>query len=198
VRTHGTLTGVPPLAPPSPPLRDDRVVLRPLRADDAAAWARAFVDDPALGWLAGEPADPTEAELRERITAKRPAQAAEGSALDLAITEPPSVAFCGSVLLHHVDWTDLRAEVGVFLVPAARGRGLAARAVALLTDHALGPLGLGRVQAMTFPENAAMRAAWARAGYVEEGVLREYALERGRRRDFVLAARLASDRREPG
>ena len=184
---------MPPLTPPSPPLRDERIALRPLRPDDAGPWARAFAADPALGELAGEEHDPTEAELRERIVGRRAGQAAEGSALDLAITEPPSDAFCGSVLLHHVDWDHRRAELGLFLVPAARGRGLGTRAVVLLTAYALGPLGLARVQALTFPDNAAMRTTWTRAGYAEEGVLRSYTLERGRRRDFVMAARLAGD-----
>ena len=185
---------MPPVAAPSPPPRDDRVALRELRVEDADLWVAAFGDDPVLGELAGEETDPTAAELRGRIVVRRPAQAAEGTALDLAITEPPSDAFCGSVILHHVDRRHLRAELGVFLVPAARGRGLASRAVALLTEHALGQLGLGRVQAMTFPDNAAMRAVWTRAGYIEEGVLRAYTLERGHWRDFVIAARLAEDR----
>jgi 8-oxo-dGTP pyrophosphatase MutT (NUDIX family) len=76
-----------------------------------------------------------------------------------------------------------------------RGRGYASRAVRLLVEHALGPLGLTRVQARVEPGNdRAVRVA-TRSGLLREGVLR---IEPGSGDDpatteLVLLARLRSD-----
>jgi RimJ/RimL family protein N-acetyltransferase len=54
---------------------------------------------------------------------------------------------------------------------------------------AQGELGLHRIELRTLPENAAMQRLADTAGFVREGVLRDYAVERGRSVDNVLYAR---------
>src|ERR1700749_3301578 len=104
------------------PLTDGRVPLRWIRYGDVAACVRAFRDDPDLGRLIGVERDPDEAGLRGRISGQQE-RAAEGASIHLAIADADSDAFWGSMSLHSFDWHSRRAEVGFWLVPAARGRG---------------------------------------------------------------------------
>lgn len=132
----------------------DGDVLRPLRDDDVAPYVQAFRDDPSTGVQLGIEDDPDEERLHSRI-ACLPERMADGRFAELAIGDP----FAGSLTLHSVDWRNRRAEVGFFVVPEARGRGVATGAV----ETALA----------------------VRLGFTREGVLRARNLERGRRVDVV-------------
>ncbi len=160
------------------------VVLRRLRAADAQAYVAAFRADPDLGRLLGMEEDPDEAKMRERA-ARLPERAAQGAVVELAVSEAGDEAFVGSMILHSFDWTHRRCEVGFWLVPAARGRGIGSRAVALAVTWALGELDLLRVEMTTTPDNEAVFALARRLGFTQEGVLRRRNVERGVRVDVV-------------
>jgi RimJ/RimL family protein N-acetyltransferase len=157
-------------------LAGEGVVLRRLREDDAPAYVAAFRDDPELGRLLGMEHDPEEARVRER--------AAEGGGAALAVAGPGD-AFAGMVMLHSLDEHHRRCEVGFWLVPAARGQGLGARAVALAVSWAFAALDLLRVEMTTTPDNAAVFALARRLGFTQEGVLRKRNVERGTPVDVV-------------
>jgi RimJ/RimL family protein N-acetyltransferase len=157
-------------------LKGDGVTLRRLRSGDAPAYAAAFQDDPELGRLIGTEADPDEAQVRARATADR--------RFELAITDADD-AFAGMVLLHSLDERHRRCEVGFWLVPSARGRGLASGAVRLVVAWAFEQLDLLRVEMTTTPDNEAVFALAERLGFTREGVLRKRNLERGERVDVV-------------
>jgi ribosomal-protein-alanine N-acetyltransferase len=80
--------------------------------------------------------------------------------------------------------------VGYWVLERGRGRGLASRAVALLTDWALTQAGLARVEALVEPGNVASQRVLERAGFVREGRLRSYLIVAGGRVDTFLYARL--------
>ena len=80
------------------------------------------------------------------------------------------------------------AEVGFWLTPAARGRGIATRAVRLITDWAFDDLGFDRVELTTTPNNDATRALALKLGFKEEGTMRQRNFERGRRVDVMMFA----------
>jgi ribosomal-protein-alanine N-acetyltransferase len=161
-------------------LSDDDVTLRRLRSDDAPAYVAAFRDDPELGRLLGMEQDPEEARIRERAE-RLPELAAEGRIAELAIGD----AFAGSITLHSFDELHRRCEVGFWLVPAARGRGLGSRAVAVQVSWAFDALDLLRVEMTTTPDNEAVFALARRLGFTQEGVLRKRNVERGQRVDVV-------------
>ena len=107
-------------------LADDRVTVRPMRSEDAAAYAAAFRDDPDLGRLVGVKEDPDEQTVRKQV--ERQAQRAEdGKGVELAIADPATDVFWGSVILHSFDWESRRCEVGFWVIPSVRGRGVASR-----------------------------------------------------------------------
>ena len=181
------------LAPPDPPLTDGVVRVRAIGGPDAAAYAAAFLTDPRLGELAGEERDPTEDEVRERIEIEQPRLRAEGRLLELAIADAATDDLLGAVALHAFAWPHARADLGIWLVPGARGAGHAERALRLVVPWAFAALDLARLQLMTFPDNAPMRRLAARLGFREEGTLRSYTLERGRGRSFVLSSLLREE-----
>ncbi len=178
---------------PSIPVPDnlsrDGVALRRLRARDAGAFAQAFREDPRLGVLIGADEDPTEVGVR-RFIARQPRLRARGEFLGLAVTDLSGRPFLGHVMLHTLDFKHARGEVGYWLVPAARGQGTGKAAVSLLVEWAFARLDLQRLEITTTPDNTAARALAESLGFVEEGVMRARNLERGRRVDVVLLARL--------
>jgi RimJ/RimL family protein N-acetyltransferase len=179
---------VPSLPVPEGLVRDG-VALRRLRARDAGPFAAAFRDDPELGVMIGADEDPTEIGVR-RFIARQPGLRARGEFLGLAVTDDSRRPFLGHVMLHTVAWRHRRAEVGYWLVPAARGRGVGATAVGMLVDWAFETLGLERIEITTAPDNGPARALARALGFVEEGVMIARNLERGRRVDVMMLARL--------
>jgi RimJ/RimL family protein N-acetyltransferase len=165
-------------------LTDGVVALRPPRADDAGPYAAAFRDDRDLGRLVGAERDPDEAEALEGIEGSRE-YAAQGNGALLSIADASSDEFLGLVILHSFAWQHRRGEVGFWLIPRARRRGLGARSVGLAVSWAFGALDLLRVEMTTTPDNAAVAALAVRLGFTREGVLRQRNVERGQRVDVV-------------
>jgi RimJ/RimL family protein N-acetyltransferase len=100
---------------------------------------------------------------------------------------------------------DGAAEIGYWLAPEARGRGLMSEAAGLAIDHAfarqgVGPatgLGLRRLAWHAFVGNAASASVARRAGFQFEGTRRLGAAQRGERLDDWQASLLHNDPREP-
>jgi [ribosomal protein S5]-alanine N-acetyltransferase len=111
-------------------LHDGDVALRPLRSEDAAAYAGAFRDDPDLGRLLGIETDPDEAEVRERIESQVRDEH-EPSFVKLAIADAVTDAFWGVFLVHSLAEQHRRGEIGFWVVPEQRRRRVGSRAVAL-------------------------------------------------------------------
>jgi RimJ/RimL family protein N-acetyltransferase len=87
--------------------------------------------------------------------------------------------------LHHLDWKDRRGEVGFWLVPEVRQRGLGIRATSLAVSWAFETLDLLRVEMTTTPDNMVVPKLARRLGFTHEGTLRKRAVERGRRVDVL-------------
>jgi RimJ/RimL family protein N-acetyltransferase len=165
-------------------LADDEVTVRPMRGEDAKAYAAAFDDDTDLGRLLGVEQDPDQQAVRQRVDGQAQ-RAADGKGVELAIADPATDAFWGSVILHSFDWQNRRCEVGFWVVPSVRGRGVGSRAVTLAVSWALGSLDLLRVEMTTTPGNRAVPALARRLGFTQEGVLRARNIERGQRVDIL-------------
>nr|WP_271210700.1 GNAT family N-acetyltransferase [Rhodococcus wratislaviensis]GLK36206.1 acetyltransferase [Rhodococcus wratislaviensis] len=91
------------------------------------------------------------------------------------------------------------AEIGYWLSPAARSRGLMTTAVNLVCDFAFRPDGMGleRIEWRAFVGNLDSAAVARRVGFRFEGVQRAGLVQRGVRRDSWVAALLARDPRQP-
>lgn len=173
------------------------VLLRPLRRRDFPDWQRLRLRDQALiqRWDASSPESWTQRHSAAawRTTRGVLAQAArQGACLPFAI----SVAgdFAGQVTLGGISRGALCSGwVGYWVGQHLAGKGVATAAVALAVAHALGPVGLHRVEATIDPENAASLAVVRHLGLREEGLLRRYLDIAGAWRDHLLFAITAEE-----
>ena len=117
----------------------------------------------------------------------------DGARAGFAIVEHPGGAFLGLIAFVALRLEGQEAEVGYIVAPEARGRGIAPRALAMLTQWGFEELGLERIELRAELENPASLKVAERCGYVREGVLRNAYLKAGRRGDMALYSRLASD-----
>lgn len=78
------------------------------------------------------------------------------------------------------------AEIGFWLGPHARRRGLAEAAIALTLRWGFEELRLTRIQGLTSQENTASQAAMARAGMRHEGFVAGYEHPKVGRQDVVI------------
>lgn len=137
------------IPPPAAPLTDGVIRLRTRRPDDIAAVAEASADEQTRLWLGDAPMDAT----AQRTSAARAEEALRsGRAAPLVIADAASDAPLGLANLQFR--SDELATIAYSVFPAARGRGLAARAVALLGDWARG-LDVRELRVEIDPANAA-------------------------------------------
>jgi RimJ/RimL family protein N-acetyltransferase len=147
------------------------VTLRPVTADDVP---RLASDDEAAE------------RLRRRI--ERNPTLADGGFWALAIEADGELA--GEIQARAPQHCFLPGvcEIGIELLPEARGRGLGREAIALFTER-LFEQELARVQASTALSNVAMRRVLEALGWDFEGVLRAYGpAEGGGREDYAMYA----------
>jgi len=161
--------------PPDRPLTDGVVALRPAVARDLPAVARGL-DDPDVVRAFGRSSQTAE-ELLE-LNRRR---WVDGEAATFAICE--AGACVGHVFVNL--GPSGRASVGYWLLPEVRGRGLATRAVRLVSAWAIPTLGLPRLGLLAEEWNDASQRVAERAGFRREGVLRAWAEVDGRRVDYV-------------
>jgi len=102
-------------------------------------------------------------------------------------------AAVGSVSLFDVDPLAQNAEVGIALVPEARGKGVGTAAIAQLVEFAFVRCNLRRVHLQAIESNRAAIRAYEKAGFVIEGRQREHAWVRGRYEDIVRMGLLRSE-----
>jgi ribosomal-protein-alanine N-acetyltransferase len=174
------------------PLSDGRVRVRDAADRDIPEILIAYQDDPDLHVRLGEERPPSGAELGRLADAERDERAAGVRAALTILTGSDDVCR-GQIYVHQIGWEDRRADLGMWVALEHRGRGLAGAALRLVAPWLLRHAGLLRLQMLTEPDNEPMLRAAQAAGFVYEGVLRGYRLERGRRVDCAILSLLPSD-----
>ncbi|MFI6821662.1 GNAT family N-acetyltransferase [Micromonospora sp. NPDC050187] len=173
-------------------IEGDGVRLRPYRDTDVADLVAACNDPLIRRFLGGLPSPYTEADARRWITESAPAAAAGGGTA-YAVTDPDSDRLLGAVGVDRLVPMRRQGEIGYWVAPWARGRGVATAATRALTGHAFAT-GLVRLELLTEEENAASQRVALAAGYRHEGVRRAAAAQRGGgRSDLIAWVRLADD-----
>lgn len=183
---------MPPFPDLSAPLRSSCAELRLAAERDIPEILIAHEDDPQLHLRLGLERPPSGAELGRRSETDAALRHA-GEAVRFTILSPGSDVCRGQLDVHRVDWDERRAEAGIWVAPQVRGRGLAGAALRLAGAWLFDCCGLARMELLTEPDNAPMIAAARRGGLTEEGVLRAYLRERGRRVDVAVLSLLPAD-----
>lgn len=133
---------------------------------------RSMSDDEALEWIAG---------WTRRWH--------EETAASWAVTEDGVVA--GQIGLRRLDLAEGLAAISYWVLPAARGRRVAPRALETLSGWAFGTLGLHRLELSHSTANAASCQVAQRCGYLLEGTKRSEARHADGWHDMHAHARLS-------
>jgi RimJ/RimL family protein N-acetyltransferase len=169
-----------------------RVRLRPYRPTDADDLTAGMDDELTRRFTPGIPSPYGVADALWWIEQGAPGAFAAGGAA-YAIADPASDRLVGGIGLSEPRRTKARAEIGYWVAPQARGRGVATAAVRTLSAWAAGH-NIYRLDLYTALENLASQRVAIAAGYTREGVLRGVMPGRdGGWEDRVLWARLAGD-----
>ena len=176
----------------SEPLTDEHVALRDYLERDIPEILIAYQDDPWLHLLTGEDRPPSGAELGSRAERESAGRAA-GERANLTVIEPGSDTCLGQVGVSDADWDNGRAQLAIWLAPQVRRQGLGRGALRLAGEWLLGACRLARVELLAEPDNGALIAAAAGAGFAREGLLRGYERKRGKRVDMIVMSLISAD-----
>jgi RimJ/RimL family protein N-acetyltransferase len=160
---------------------DDGVVrVRFAAESDLEAIVDASLDPEIVRWTR-VPADNDLETVRAWHAGTR-AEDEGGRELHLIVTDAGSDALLGSIGMHRLS-DEGECDLGYWVATPARGRGVATRAVRLLSGWLFDQLPVERIVIRTEPDNTASRAVAEAAGFSFEGVLRSYLVLDGIRRD---------------
>lgn len=155
-----------------PDLRDDVIGLR-LPAEGDIDAITAACQDPDIPRFTRVPSPYTRADA-VRFVADTAASWRAATSRGFVICDAHTGALLGAVGLHAREQPEV-SEIGYWIAADARRRGVATRAVRLLSAWALANLGFDRLELMTHVDNVASQGVAERAGFTREGVLRSYA-----------------------
>lgn len=179
-----------PLRYPDPPLSDGRIGLRRWREADVEC-IRLAGADPRIPQGTTVPALFTPAEGLAFIH-RQWRRVENGDGVSQAVVEVDSGRAVGLM------WVGLRSQshvggLGYWIVPPARGRGVASAAVRLVVPWALEALRLRRLEAWVEPDNLASQRVLRRAGFQQEGRLRNFLTIEGRSSDALVYSVIAPE-----
>jgi RimJ/RimL family protein N-acetyltransferase len=183
------------IRPPKPPLSDGVVTLRPWGEEGDVAAITAACNDRAIAeFLDQIPSPYTEDDAREFIAHCRESWA-DGTLTNFAITDAETGRPVGSLGVRWLEPDQGVVEVGYWVSPDTRGRGLCTRAVSLVSRWLIVDHGVERVQLRADEENVPSRRVAEKAGFTPEGVLRSsrYNPRLGRRMNFVMYSLLRDE-----
>ena len=184
---------LPPVLPvgalggrPQPVLPVDGLTLRPFVSEDARALAQAYADPDIRRWHARSL---TTVEAGDWILEQQRRWVAETGA-GWAVTEADTLI--GRVGLRVLRPAEGEAEAAYWVLPDARGRGVASRALGAMTTWLFGQ-GLHRVSVVHSTSNEPSCRVARRAGFAAEGIARGAALHTDGWHDMHVHARLRTD-----
>ncbi len=148
------------------PVEGEGLVLRPFTDDDVSRVVEACSDDRTQHWLGTLPRPYTEQDV-QTWWALNTEGLAIGRKITWAITEVGNDQALGAINIFGI--SDRDCEIGYWMHPDGRGRGVMGRAARLVTGWAFENLGVARVRAVAAVDNAASRHVIESAGFTHTG-----------------------------
>jgi RimJ/RimL family protein N-acetyltransferase len=177
------------LVPPPPPFGDGIVALERLTTSHLPEVVGACRDPEIARWTV-VPSPYTEADARDWLSMADDGWRA-GTEATFAMVDASTATLLGGIGIRTANWPV--TELGYWVAAPARGRGIAARGVRLLSSWAFHELGAVRVEIVTDVENLASQRVAEKAGFQREGILRRRLEVKGRRSDCVMFSLLPAD-----
>jgi RimJ/RimL family protein N-acetyltransferase len=178
------------------PFAGERVRLRDLRLEDADlldSWNEA-VEPGSFNDFGPRPPTDREALTRGPFRNER-----NGMVIIERIADGAPIGTVGwrRVMVYGPSPTSDAWQIGIELIPAARGQGLGVEAQGLVADYLFAATPLNRVEASTDVDNKPEQRALEKAGYHFEGVMRHAQFRAGAYHDLAYYSRVRDDAAEP-
>ena len=174
-----------PIALPNPPLGDDEIALRPFGERDLDRLVEVC-NDVAIAHYTFIPAPYSHADAELFVSAQDERRRA-GEAIDLAIRDRSDDELLGATGLRIFRPERASCEIGYWVAPESRGRGIAPRAVGMLARWALRALPVGVIELTPDVDNRASRRVAEKAGFELTDGRRE-TVAKGRRWELLVYA----------
>ncbi|MFE4048984.1 GNAT family N-acetyltransferase [Streptomyces sp. YIM B13518] len=162
---------------------------------DVETWLRGLTDPEFRRW--NTPLQPvTDADGARESLRRAARRDADGTGASFRIADAGTGAVLGHIGVNEIHPALRRGAVGYWVLPEARGRGVATRALLLAAHWAFTGPGLHRLELDHAVGHGASCRVAERCGFRHEGTMRGALFEAGRRdafRDAHLHARLATD-----
>ena len=160
-------------------LETERLILRAPRPGDGTAVNQAIRDshDHLKPWLQWAETVETVAETEELVR-RQAANWMLRTELQMQLFRKDDGIYVGRSGLHSIDWNVPSFEIGYWVRASMEGQGYITESVKAITDFAFGTLMAERVQIRCDPRNERSSAVARRAGYSEEGIIRNDMRER--------------------
>jgi RimJ/RimL family protein N-acetyltransferase len=162
-------------------LRDGELLLRPPAEADIPAVVAACSDPEITRFIPFMPSPYSDDDARRWLAAVLEAWQTTPERT-FAILDEESQVFLGVVTVRLVE----EGTVGYWLAPAARGRGVMSRAVALVVEWARTTHRIRVLRLTTHPDNAASQHVAARAGFRRVGTTSDHPVFRDGTTEAVL------------
>ena len=149
-----------------------RVFLRPMTEDDATDDYVAWMNDPDVNrYLESRFTTHTKDGLRAFIRQT----VADPRCVFMAICLTDGGRHIGNIKLGPVSAEHGHGDIGLIIgARDCRGKGYATEAISLIVKHAFHTLGLHKLTAGCYAENAASRRAFEKLGFLVEGIRRSH------------------------
>ncbi|PJN21106.1 GNAT family N-acetyltransferase [Kitasatospora sp. CB02891] len=177
---------------PETVMQTSRLTLRPFTGGDIDDTRAACSDELTQRWLP-LPRPYTREDATAWCTEVAHALRESGDGIHFAIADASNDRLMGTVGLKKTDWRARVSEVGYWVAPWARGRGIAAEATRVLGEWLLTDRAFQRMELLAATENTASQKVALRAGLHREGVLRNAGFVHAGRVDLVLFSLVPQD-----
>jgi [ribosomal protein S5]-alanine N-acetyltransferase len=110
----------------------------------------------------------------------------EKSGIRWGIERKDTKQLIGTIGFHALVSKHKRAEIGYEIHPNHWRQGFASEAVSKMLSYGFKDLGLSRIGAVVFTENAASNKLLIKMGFEREGILKNYIFQNGRSHDTIV------------
>jgi len=174
--------------------RKERAIfsLRPLEKADVSAIANWFLDLDDLALFDRSMRIPLNRDAAEKSWVEALGQDAGNSNYWFAITRAQDIPI-GIVGIESVGVVNGDAVIPLFIDRTMRHKGIGIRALGLVLDIAFRQLGLARITSYYRADNEVSRTLTRRAGFSQEGCLRQAWFSGGKRHDMIVIGLLREE-----
>jgi RimJ/RimL family protein N-acetyltransferase len=177
-------------------LRTERLVLRAWTESDIDAITEAC-QDPDIQRYVPVPTPYTRHDAEVYVREALPAGVAAGTDVVFGVFDAQSGRPVAAVGLHRMKQLDSPCggvgEIGYWAAPGTRGLGYTTEAVREVCRWGFAEFGLARIEWLALAGNEGSWRVVEKAGFVREGTLRSYLIQRGVRRDAWIGSLLREE-----